>query len=178
MSVVEIDRDFLSDPKYKRSSGPSGVWFLTGLVLIAVAGAQLAWFAFPEAARNPSLRPFYASACELIGCQLPGIQKVELISTNKTYFTVDPQNPVYMVVDTLLTNKADEPQVYPDVLIEFRSLDNNLIARHLLTPGEYLGGEVRAGDLMPPGVPVHIDMVVDNPGPAAVTRSVTVQANL
>ena len=178
LSLVEIDRDILSNKRYQRDTRKQGAFFLAALLLILLAGAQLAWFTFSESARNPALRPFYAGACQMLGCTLPGIQDVSLISTSKTFFTLDPQSPVYMVVDTLLTNKATEAQVYPDVEVEFRSLDDKLIARHRFTPAEYLGGEVTADDLMPPDVPVHIDMVVDNPGPAAVSRSVSVHANL
>ena len=178
MPVVQIDRNLLSDPRYQKRPTHTLPLFVIGLLLSVVAIAQLGWFTLDTSARHPGLRPIYASACGLLGCELPGIQDVRLIKTSNTFFTVDPENPVYLVVDTLITNTGDEAQVYPDLEVEFSSLEGKLIARHRFTPAEYLGGEVHSSDLMPAGVPVHIDMVVDNPGPAAVSRSLTVHANL
>ena len=82
-----------------------------------------------------------------------------------------------MLIDTLIINKADYDQPYPDIELEFSSLEGQPIAERMLTPSEYLGGNISSKDLMPSGTPVHIDIEIQNPGPEAVTRQIYLRSN-
>jgi hypothetical protein len=156
----------------------SGIWWtLATVLLVIVAVAQLAWFRFDVLARDMTFRPYYTILCDVAGCSLPSIQDIRLIRTSNTVFNQHPTIAEGLVVDTLLTNMADHPQPYPDVRMEFRDLNDRLVAQRNLSPSEYLAGNVLPGDLMPPGIPVHIAVEVINPGPEAVSRRIQLLAN-
>ncbi|MEK9712315.1 MAG: DUF3426 domain-containing protein, partial [Thalassolituus sp.] len=153
------------------------LWGLAALFLVMLIAGQVAWFKMDTLSRNDNFRPYYVFFCDALGCELPGIQNVALIRATNTVFNPHRSMADALVIDTLLTNGASYPQPYPDLELEFRDLNNRIVAQRTFAPSEYLAGGVLPGDLMPPGTPVHIAIEVINPGPDAVTRQIFVRGN-
>jgi predicted Zn finger-like uncharacterized protein len=152
-------------------------WSLIALLFIVAAMAQVAYFRFDSAARSETWRPMYEQICAVTGCTLPGIQNVQLIRASNTVFNQHRTDPTGIVVDTLLTNTADYPQPYPDIELEFRDLNGQIVAQRTFAPSDYLAGDVLPGDSMPSDIPVHIALEVVNPGPEAVSRQIFIRQN-
>lgn len=159
------------------SSSNNFAWSLLALLLIVVAAAQVGWFRFETAARSETWRPMYEKICSVIGCQLPGIQNINLIRATNTVFNTHRSDPTGIIVDTLLTNTAAFPQPYPDIELEFRDLNGQIVAQRTFAPSDYLAGDVLPGDSMPTDIPVHIALEIVNPGPEAVSRQIFIRAN-
>ena len=153
------------------------IWSLIALLFIVAAMAQVAYFRFDSAARSETWRPMYEQICAVAGCALPGIQNVQLIRASNTVFNQHRTDPTGIVVDTLLTNTADYPQPYPDIELEFRDLNGQIVAQRTFAPSDYLAGDVLPGDSMPSDIPVHIALEVVNPGPEAVSRQIFIRQN-
>ncbi|MEC8443559.1 MAG: DUF3426 domain-containing protein, partial [Pseudomonadota bacterium] len=168
------------DPLELNEAKPSkrtGLWAVAALLLLVLAVAQTGWFRMAELARIEQLRPVYQSVCELAGCQLPGIQNLEQIRVTNTVFNPHRSISGIIVVDTLITNNASYAQPYPDLELEFRDLNGNIVAQRTFAPETYLAGDVLPGDLMPEQIPVHIALELVDPGPEAVTRQIYVRPN-
>ena len=82
-----------------------------------------------------------------------------------------------LVVDALLLNKADYEQPFPDITLMFRDLNDNMVASRRFTPAQYLSGELSGENDMPVQTPVHIALELVDPGPEAVSYSISLQAN-
>ena len=177
LDVPQAALDPIEFRKEAQARRMNWLWGLLALLLIVVAALQTAWFRLDTWSRDATFRPYYAQACAMIGCELPGIQDVTRIRASNTVFNPHRSEADVLVVDTLLTNAAEHPQPYPDVELEFRDLNDRIVAQRTFSPSEYLAGDVLPGDQMPPGVPVHIAIEVVNPGPEAVSRRVFIRGN-
>lgn len=153
------------------------IWSLAALLLILAATVQIGIFRFESASRSETWRPMYEQICGVFGCNLPSIQNVKLIRASNTVFNQHRTNTTVIVVDTLLTNTADYPQPYPDIELEFRDLNGQIVAQRTFAPSHYLAGDVLPGDSMPSDIPVHIALDLVNPGPEAVSRQIFIRPN-
>ena len=152
--------------------------WLSGVVLmLLVAAGQTFYFKFDEWSRTPQWRPWYASACEMAGCQLPKIQNIHDMTTQNLVVRSHPTLQKALVVDTLLLNKASYEQPFPDITLMFRDLNDNMVASRRFTPAQYLSGELAGQSDMPVMTPVHIALELVDPGPEAVSYSISLQAN-
>ncbi|HIE71592.1 MAG TPA: DUF3426 domain-containing protein [Planctomycetes bacterium] len=178
-AAVCVAEDLL-DPlelEQQKPSNYTGLWSIGAAIMIVVAVAQIGWFRMDTLAKNEQLRPVYTAVCDLAGCQLPGIQDTSLIRAANTVFNPHRSIADALVIDTLLTNSAGYAQPYPDLELEFRDLNDRIVAQRTFSPEEYLAGDVMPGDLMPSRVPVHIAIEVINPGPEAVSRQIYIRPN-
>ena len=152
-------------------------WLSGILLMLIVAAAQTFYFNFDEWSRTPQWRPSYAKACELAGCQLPKVQNIRDMTTQNLVVRSHPTLQRALVVDALLLNKADYEQPFPDITLMFRDLNDNMVASRRFTPAQYLSGELSGENDMPVQTPVHIALELVDPGPEAVSYSISLQAN-
>ena len=69
----------------ERSSTPTAVWLLGGVLLLALLAAQVAYFYAPQLARDARLKPWLALYCERAGCDLKpprATSSIELVQTS------------------------------------------------------------------------------------------------
>ncbi len=57
--------------------------------------------------------------------------------------------------------------------MRFADLNGQLLASRRFKPGEYLNGELKGQDEMPPQTPIHIALDILDPGPRAVNYSLS-----
>ena len=81
------------------------------------------------------------------------------------------------LVDTLLLNRADYEQPFPDLLLVFRDLNDRIVASRRFTPAQYLSGELAGQQDMPVRTPVHIALELVDPGPEAVSYAISLVGN-
>ena len=177
LDIPTAELDPLDLEQQQKPSSHIGLWSFGAVVMILIAVAQVGWFRMDTLAKNEQLRPLYSAVCDLAGCTLPGIQDTSLIRAANTVFNPHRSIADALVIDTLLTNSAGYAQPYPDLELEFRDLNDRIVAQRTFSPEEYLAGDVMPGDLMPSRVPVHIAIEVINPGPEAVSRQIYIRPN-
>lgn len=177
-SVDELQEEPLHFRK-SRKEGPRFPWgwFSAALLMVIVAAAQALYFQFDSLARTPQWRPFYANVCEIGGCSLPKIQNVREMATQHLVVRPHPDLQRALVVDTLLVNKAAYEQPFPDLMLVFSDLNDNVVASRRFAPKQYLSGELAGQSDMPVHTPIHIALEVVDPGPEAVSYAIALEGN-
>lgn len=175
--IDSLQEEPLQLNKHPHGRGFAWGWFSAAVVMLLIAAAQTFYFQFDHWARTPQWRPWYAGICELAGCQLPKVQDIRQMTTQHLMVRAHPDLQRALVVDTLLLNKADYEQPFPDLTLAFRDLNDNVVASRRFTPAQYLSGELTGQTDMPVRTPVHIALEIVDPGPEAVSYAIALQAN-
>ncbi|SFR46407.1 MJ0042 family finger-like domain-containing protein [Marinobacter gudaonensis] len=148
------------------------IWSLIVLALVGVLVAQVTWFQFDRLSAIPELRPFYEKGCELAGCELKPLIDVDAIQSRKLVVRTNPDNRSQLVVDAVIINRADFEQPFPAIALTFSNLNGDVVAQSLFTPEEYLAGEGKELETMPPETPVRIAINIRDPGRDAVNYNI------
>ncbi|WLQ13987.1 DUF3426 domain-containing protein [Hahella aquimaris] len=160
------------DHSYEQKASPGVLskimWTFANLLLVVFLVSQLAWFHFDKLARYDQLRPWYAKACEVIGCTLPSLYDVGQIRSQNLVVRSHPLVNKALIIDAIITNQASFAQPFPNISLNFSDINNNVIAHRIFTPLEYLSGEAKDMTQMPPSAPVHITLEILDPGKQAV----------
>ncbi|MDT3719234.1 DUF3426 domain-containing protein [Pseudomonas oryzihabitans] len=146
--------------------------FLCLLALLALAG-QYVYYHFDELARQDSYRPLFVQACASLGCKVPSKVDVQQIRSSNLVVRSHPQFSGALRVDAILYNRAPFSQPFPLLELRFADLNGQLLASRRFKPGEYLNGELKGQDEMPPQTPIHIALDILDPGPRAVNYSLS-----
>lgn len=135
---------------------------------------QVSYFNSDEYAGHPKYRPWYGFVCDTIGCQMPPVADVRKIKS-----TASPQVSSHakfadaLTVDILFVNSAIFEQPFPLINVSFTNRLGNVIASRTFKPREYLDGEAAGMSMMPPQVPIHIALEIQDPGEQAGSYQVT-----
>jgi predicted Zn finger-like uncharacterized protein len=87
-------------------------------------------------ARQPSWRPAFASACEVLGCQLAALQRIADITIDGASFAREKGGEGYQLSFTL-RNRADLPLAMPAVELSLIDLQERTVVRRVLRPSDY-----------------------------------------
>ncbi len=135
------------------------------LVILALLGIvlQLAYFRFDHYARVQPYRDIYVWACPLVGCTLPTLVDKKQIVTYNLVVQAHSDVENALLVDVMLLNKASFEQPFPDLLLSFSDMDDQVKASRRFSPTDYLGGELLGKKLMPSKQPIHITLEIKDP---------------
>lgn len=150
------------------------LWLAGAVVAALVLLLQVAIHRFDTLSKDPHYRPFYATACQLFGCQLPDLLAPDKIRTTNLVVRSHPTEANALVIDAILINTAPFEQPYPQLRLEFSDINNRLIAGRSLQPTDYLRGELAGATQMPANQPVQLSLSIVDPGAAAVNYQLTV----
>lgn len=150
------------------------LWAIGGLLLALILLVQIAIFRFDTLSKNLVYRPYYETACQVIGCQLPELIDTQKIRTTNLVVRSHPNKGQVLIIDAILINSANFSQPYPALKLEFSDLNNRLIASRDLQPGEYLRGELSGATQMPSNQPVQLSLAIVDPGDTAVNYQLKV----
>lgn len=144
------------------------LWATLSLLGLIALAAQVAWFKFDSLSRIEPYRTAYLFACPYLGCEIPTLVDTRQITTSNLVVREHPNAENALAVDVMLVNSAAFEQPFPDLMLIFSDLDNNLVASRRFTPKDYLGGELAGTDLMPQNQKVYITLDIVDPGAEAV----------
>ncbi|RMF16414.1 MAG: DUF3426 domain-containing protein [Gammaproteobacteria bacterium] len=149
-------------------AGRQWIWGLGALLLVLTLLAQLAWLHFDRLARFDQLRPIYAQACNLIGCELPPLLDLKQIHNRNLAVRNHPTVQNALIVDAIIINNASFDQPFPNISLAFKDINDRVIAYRVFSPEEYLAGEALDMKAMPSRTPIHIALEILHPGKQAV----------
>ncbi|MEM8768592.1 MAG: DUF3426 domain-containing protein [Pseudomonadota bacterium] len=141
--------------------------------LAVLLALQIVYLQLPDWSRDPGWRGFYEGFCGLFGCELPELRAVDALRTRNLVVRSHPELADVLVVDVMIVNQAPFAQRYPDLELRFAAVSGVLVAGRSFTPEEYLAGEARATDLMPPQTPVQVSLEILDPGEDAVNYTLS-----
>lgn len=144
------------------------LWGGLSLLMLLVLIGQLAWWQFDRLGRIEPYRSVYGQVCGLIGCELPGLTDTSRIRAYNLVVRNHPDTQGALMIDAILLNTASFAQPFPELVLEFSDLNDQLVAKRSFKPEEYLSGEMTGRETMPPNQPVHLTLELVDPGEQAV----------
>ena len=173
--LVDLHDDpLLLDTRRERPHwGRRLLWILLCLLALLGLAGQYVYYHFDELARQDNYRPLFVQACASLGCKVPSKVDVQQIRSSNLVVRSHPQFPGALRVDAILYNRAPFSQPFPLLELPFADLNGQLLASRRFKPSEYLNGELKGQDEMPPQTPIHIALDILDPGPRAVNYSLS-----
>lgn len=160
-----VDMDWMPAPS--RDWLGIALWSSLNLLAALCLVFQYFWVNFQTLSREHSYRPMYASACHVLGCNLPDMFNPDAIRVVQVMPRLDPQQPGIITVDAIIQNDASYDQPFPEIELYFADLDNFPVASRRFTPAEYLQGEMAGKTVMPSAKSVHFALKIVDPGSKA-----------
>jgi predicted Zn finger-like uncharacterized protein len=175
-AVRDVDTALeLGQHKPARSSRAGAI--AAGALLLTVIGSLIFFSVrMPELSQDPRFRPWYQTACNLLGCELPDYLNPAQLETSNLVVRSHPQQDNALELTAVFRNAAQFPQPFPVIELTFSDPSNSTLMVFEFLPDEYLPQALRGMPLMPAGAPVQITLDLADPGPEAVNYQMTFKA--
>lgn len=146
-------------PKYAPPPKPKRAWpwIVASLFLLLSLTLQGGYF-FRDmiAASYPPLRPVLEQSCAYLQCRVSLPRNAELLGIETSELNADPGRASIVVLTSVLRNRAPHTQAYPALELTLTNARDEMVARRVFLPGEYL----RRGTAIEQGIPARGDVAV------------------
>lgn len=159
---------------FESASTRRWLWRAGALLAVLVMVAQIAVYRFDSLSLSPGYRPFYQGICAWLDCTLPDLVDTGKVRTTNLLVRSHPALDKALVLDAILVNTAGFEQPFPGLYLQFRDLNNQLVAARVMQPDDYLSGELAGARFMPANQPVQISIGIIDPGSEAVNYQLSV----
>jgi predicted Zn finger-like uncharacterized protein len=133
---VSPDRPKYAPPPKPRRAWP---WAAANLLLFVALTSQGIYFYRDDiAALYPPTRPLLEEACHLLACKVDLPRNSDLISIESSELHADPSRANIVVLTSILRNRAPHVQAYPMLELTLTNTEDEMVARMLLPPRDYL----------------------------------------
>ncbi len=156
------------DLRQKPGSRLPLLWSAAVLILIVGIFAQLVYFNRNELARQPQLRPWMEQLCGLMDCKIPLRVDLNAFELSDRDVRTHPQQAGQLLVSATIKNNAAFAQPYPVVELSFRSIEGQLITKHLFNPSDYVGKNLSLDNGIASQQTQRLSMAIPDPGPTAI----------
>jgi predicted Zn finger-like uncharacterized protein len=130
-------------------SPPSKAWgFLAFLAGVALAAQVLYMWRSELVSRYPDLRPYFASACDAIGCTLPWGRNQSALKVEASDLIEELNRRGRFLLTATIANRAPAVQDYPHLELSLTDTGNQTLVRRVLAPAQYLGRPLERGEGM------------------------------
>ena len=118
-------------------------WLLGALLLLLILLAQAGYhYRSTITLLFPETKPYAASLCARLGCELPLPRRIEMISIEASDLQADTTNPNVMVLSATVKNRAIFNQQHPMLELTLTDSQDLPVVRRVLAPQDYLGKAV------------------------------------
>jgi predicted Zn finger-like uncharacterized protein len=160
--------EFLDDtPPPRRRIG----WALGALLMFAVLLAQgVFYFRTEIAALVPDARPYLATACAQLGCEIRLPRRPRQMAIESSDLQAEGRGDNVIVLNAVLRNQAPFAQEFPSLELTLTDERDEAVARRVLAPADYLGGtdaELLARGIGP-GADAVLRVYIDTSGLRAI----------
>lgn len=149
-------------------------WFFLSLLLLLTLFLQYAWYNKDHFSMNPDYRVWYEKACNYFNCSLPDYLNYAEMHATDLVIRPHTQKQSALMVDALLRNDSVFRQPFPDLILQFRTIKDEVIAHRQFSASEYLKGELTGLKYIPPRTEVRLALEIVDPGDAAVNYSLQI----
>ena len=140
------------------------LWSLAAVVMLLLALAQLAWLERARLLEDPRSRTLLEKFCRLAECQLPVRRAPERFVVLSRSVASHPETENALLVKLDFSNQAGYAQPYPKLILSLYNSREELAARRLFTPQEYLGHPLDGDPMVPPNQRLQVEMTLADPG--------------
>jgi hypothetical protein len=155
----------------RRGSGPLAVifWSLASLLMLALLGAQYAYYERYELAGNPTYRPWLEQMCKHLDCALPPRRDATAFELRERDVRYHPDYEGALLISGTFINGADFDQPYPTVEVMLKDVNGRIVASRRFAPTEYLHNSKAPSGLLKSGTEARLLLEVSDPGNQAVS---------
>ncbi len=139
---------------------------LLALGMAAVLVAQIAWFNMAILMEHPRTSAHMGSLCQTIPCNPPISVQLPVVTRDLAVRSHPLVNDA-LLIRIVLRNNSYVAQSFPALSLTFTSSGNDIVARRIFTPEEYLAGELLGETRIPPDYDIHVALAMVDPGSAA-----------
>lgn len=153
-----------ASPKYAPPPRPKRAWpwMVANLLLLAgLAGQGIYFFRDTIAAHFPLTRPLLEQACAHLQCRVSLPRNPDLISIEASELHADPARANIVVLTSILRNRAAHVQAYPTLELTLTNTRDEMVARMLFTPREYLRNAASIPQGIAPGGEIAVKLLMD-----------------
>ncbi|MBT8145667.1 MAG: DUF3426 domain-containing protein [Gammaproteobacteria bacterium] len=175
-AVRDVDTALELEQRKHRGRTRAGRYLVGGFVSMLLAALVFFWIQMPQLSQDPLFRPWYQTACNLVGCTLPDYVNSDLVETSNLVVRSHPQREDTLELTAVFRNAAQFPQPFPLIELTFSDLSNRPMMVFEFLPDEYLPQALRGMPLMPVGAPVQITLDLADPGADAVNYQMAYKA--
>ena len=138
-SPIAID-DLSTDSKFRPRKTKLNIWLLLlSLFLISLAALQTVYFLrIKIAAEYPQFKPYLVQACSYLQCRIDLPKNVDLFTIDDSDMQESEDHAKVVDFSSLLINKANYTQTYPNIELTLTDTDDQPVVRRLIKPSEYL----------------------------------------
>lgn len=148
----------------KGKKGGTLGWSLIIIVLLIAALGQAAWFGREHLIRYPEGRQLLQFACNYANCQLPLVKATEKITVISRSINTHPDTENSLLVLMTFANRSTYPQPYPHLQLTLFGSNDQLAARRVFQPSEYLKDPADIDQPLQPGQIIQVEMALKDPG--------------
>lgn len=153
-SKVSLERPKYGPPPKPKRAWP---WALASLLLVlGLVGQGIYFFRDVIAANYSPVRPLLAGACAHLQCSIKLLQNPDLLSIESSELHADPARATIVVLTSTLRNRAPHIQAYPTLELTLTNTKDEMVARRLFLPKEY----VRQVASIAQGIPAKGDVAI------------------
>lgn len=153
-----------ASPKYAPPPKPRRAWpwALASLLLLAGLLAQGIYsFRDTIAAHYPLTRPLLEQACDHLQCRVSLPRNPDLIGIESSELHADPARANIVVLTSILRNRAAHVQAYPTLELTLTNTRDEMVARKLFPPTEYLRNTSAISQGIPTSGEVAVKLLMD-----------------
>ncbi len=150
------------------------IWAILALLLIASGFLQYVWFNRDIYVQDDEYRPLYLAFCDRVGCGLPEYSNFSVITTSNLVVRSHPEFEDALIVDAIIRNSGIYRQKFPTLKLQFRDIEDSLVAIRTFNARDYLAGELRGLQYIPANTEVRFSLELVHPGEQAVGFSLEI----
>lgn len=150
------------------------MWAILALLLIASGFLQYVWFNRDIYVQDDEYRPLYLAFCDRVGCGLPEYSNFSVITTSNLVVRSHPEFEDALIVDAIIRNSGIYRQKFPMLKLQFRDIEDSLVAIRTFNARDYLAGELRGLQYIPANTEVRFSLELVHPGEQAVGFSLEI----
>lgn len=151
-------------PKYGPPPKPKRAWpWALGSVMLLVALALQGVYMLRDsiAANYPPTRPLLEQACAHLQCRISLPRNPDLISIETSDLHADPAHANIVVLTSVLRNRASHVQAYPTLELTLTNTRDEMVARRLFAPKEYVLQATAIAQGLPSKGEVAVKLLLD-----------------
>lgn len=147
-------------------------WVILIFLLVIVLAGQFIYLKRETLVKYPAVVPILELECRLISlvmpCEVPVRREPGLVELIDRNIISHPKVDNALLITTTIKNNADFNQPYPKMLLTFSDINQEVVARRMFLPDEYLTKDIDASQGMEIGVPIKVVLEIVDPGEEAV----------
>jgi predicted Zn finger-like uncharacterized protein len=135
-----VIEDLTTDVRFSDLKVKTNYWLILLSIIFAIlAGLQTVYAMRTQLATEyPQFKPLLVQACAVLQCEISLPKNIDLLAIDDSDMQEDENHENVIKFSSMLINKANYAQSYPNIELTLTATDDQPVLRRLIKPSEYL----------------------------------------